>query len=267
MLISFTGWNDAGESASGLLSHLLANWDHTLIAEYDPEDYYDYQVNRPFIKIEESGDREIVWPTTRVFAAQTPQYDHDFLLVLGAEPSMRWQSFAAELLDIADDYEVELAILLGGLLADVPHSRPIQVSMTASHSDVAARFDVALSTYQGSTGILGVIGDQAHRREIHSLALWAAVPHYVSTTPSPKATLGLLESLEDFLEISLPQGDLSSKSEDWEKGVDQMANEDAEVGEYVKELEKSKDATEVEEATGDSIAKELERFLRRQENS
>lgn len=112
MIIAFTGWNDAGESASSLVQHLLAHWGHQLIAEYDPEDYYDYQVNRPFIRSEENKEREIVWPTTRVFAALTPELPHDFLLVLGAEPSMRWQGFSAELLDIADDYEVELALLV-----------------------------------------------------------------------------------------------------------------------------------------------------------
>ncbi|MBM3719028.1 MAG: PAC2 family protein [Actinobacteria bacterium] len=267
MIVAFTGWNDAGESASSLIQHLLAHWEHQLILEYDPEDYYDYQVNRPFIRSEENKEREIVWPTTRVFAALTPELPNDFLIVLGAEPSMRWQSFSAELLDIADDYEVDLTLLIGGLLADVPHSRPIQVNVTASHPDVAARFDVELSTYQGATGILGVISDLAFKRDINSVSLWAAVPHYVSTTPSPKATLALVEALEDFLEISLPEADLRNQSLEWEKSVDRMASEDAEVGEYVKELEKNKDESEIQEATGDSIAKELERFLRRQENS
>lgn len=267
MIVAFTGWNDAGESASSLVQQLLAHWDHQLIAEYDPEDYYDYQVNRPMIRSDGNNDREIVWPTTRVFAALTPDLPNDFLLVLGAEPSMRWQGFSAELLDIADDYEVDLTLLIGGLLADVPHSRPIQVNVTASHPDVAARFDVELSTYQGATGILGVISDLAFKRDINSVSLWAAVPHYVSTTPSPKATLALIEALEDFLGISLPQANLRDQSLEWEKNVDRMANEDAEVGEYVKELEKSKDESEIQEATGDSIAKELERFLRRQENS
>jgi predicted ATP-grasp superfamily ATP-dependent carboligase len=180
---------------------------------------------------------------------------------------MRWQGFSAELLDIADDYEVELALLVGGLLADVPHSRPIQVNVTAGHPDVAARFDVELSTYQGATGILGVISDLAYKRDINSVSFWAAVPHYVSTTPSPKATLALIEALEDFLEISFPEAELRNQSLEWERNVDRMASEDAEVGEYVKELEKSKDESEIQEATGDSIAKELERFLRRQENS
>ena len=266
MIVAFTGWNDAGESASSLVQHLLVHWDHQLIAEYDPEDYYDYQVNRPFIRSEVNKEREIVWPTTRVFAALTPELPNDFLLVLGAEPSMRWQGFTSELLDIADDYEVDLALLIGGLLADVPHSRPIQVNVTAGNPDVAARFDVELSTYQGATGILGVISDQAFKRDINTVSFWAAVPHYVSTTPSPKATLALVESIEDFLEVALPQAQLQDLSLEWERTVDRMASEDAEVGEYVKELEKSKDESEIQEATGDSIAKELERFLRRHEN-
>ena len=266
-MLAFTGWNDAGESASQLISHLLEHWKSSVVAEFDPEDFYDFQVNRPAIRLDESGSREIIWPTTRVFHITSKEAHREILLVLGAEPSMRWKSFASELLDVADDYETDLIVMLGGLLADVPHSRPIAISATASSPMLADQLRVDPSNYEGITGILGVLSDEARRREIDAVSFWAAVPHYVSTTPSPKATLALLEALEEYLEISLPHGDLSQKAAAWETTVDRMASEDSEVGDYVKELERSKDDDELREATGDSIAKEVERFLRRQDNA
>lgn len=266
MIVAFTGWNDAGECASHLISHLLQQWESEVVAEFDPEDFYDFQVNRPAIKLDEAGSREIVWPTTKAFSAHPETVAESVLLVLGAEPSMRWKSFASQLLDLADDYETDLILLVGGLLADVPHSRPIAVSATASDHKIAKQLGVESSSYEGVTGILGVIGDQARGRDISVLSFWAAVPHYVSTTPSPKATLALLESMEEHLDITLPHGDLEERATLWESTVDRMAAEDSEVGEYVKELERSKDDDEIREATGDSIAREVERFLRKQEN-
>jgi proteasome assembly chaperone (PAC2) family protein len=267
MLVAFTGWNDAGESASQVISHLLDEWESSLVAEFDPEDFYDFQVNRPAIKLDERGAREIIWPTTKIFSVRNPHSTRELLLVLGAEPSMRWKSFSSELLDVADDYEVDLLVMLGGLLADVPHSRPIAVSATASDPMLAKELGVEPSQYEGITGILGVIGDEARNRELNALSLWAAVPHYVSTTPSPKATLALIEALEEHLGLKFPLGNLKERATIWESNVDRMAAEDSEVGDYVRELERSKDDDELREATGDSIAKEVERFLRRQENS
>lgn len=267
MVVAFTGWNDAAESASSLITHLLAHLKSQEIAEFDPEDFYDFQVNRPAIRIDEEGAREIVWPTTKVFSLHPDYLGREVLLVLGAEPSMRWKSFSSELLDVADDYEVELIVMVGGLLADVPHSRPISISTTAGDSVLAKRLGIETSSYEGVTGILGVIGDEARKREIDAISFWAAVPHYVSTTPSPKATLALLEAMEEYLEIPLPHGDLMERSKIWESTVDKMAAEDSEVGDYVKELERNKDDDEFREATADSIAKEVERFLKRQENS
>jgi proteasome assembly chaperone (PAC2) family protein len=267
MIVAFTGWNDAGESATSLIAHLLDQWESSVVAEFDPEDFYDFQVNRPAIKLDAHGTREIVWPTTKIFLTRSPSTNRDVLLVLGAEPSMRWKSFASELLDVADDYEVDLVVMVGGLLADVPHSRPIPINATAGDPGLAVKLGVETSSYEGITGILGVIGDEARQREIDAVSFWAAVPHYVSTTPSPKATLALLESIDEYLELSLPVGDLRERSSVWESSVDRMASEDSEVGDYVKELERNKDDDELREATGDSIAKEVERFLRKQENS
>jgi len=260
---AFEGWNDAAESASGAIEHLLTVWSHHRVAKLDSEDYYDYQVNRPHIRVDEKVVREIIWPNTTVYEVSTPHLPHDFLIVKGIEPSMRWRSFCDELLDLADDYEVSMVVTLGALLADSPHSRPIVVTGSGAHPDVASRLGVEISRYEGPTGIIGVLQDATYKRGIDAVSLWASVPHYVSTPPCPKASLALVNALEDFLEISIAQGDLPERSSSWEKQVDQLASEDLEVGEYVKQLEKSKDESDFPTMTGDAIAREVERYLRR----
>jgi proteasome assembly chaperone (PAC2) family protein len=263
VIAAFEGWNDAGESATGALAHLLTTWTHQKVATMESEDYYDFQVNRPQIRVDEKVVREIIWPNTAVFEVSTPAFDHDFLIIKGIEPSMRWQTFVSELLDLADDYEASMLITMGALLADTPHSRPIVVTGTGAHPDVAAKLGVEISKYEGPTGIIGVMQDAAVRRGIDAVSLWASVPHYVATPPSPKATLALINALEDFLEVSISQGDLPDRSDSWEKQVDQMAAEDTEVGDYVRQLERSKDETDLPSISGDAIAREVERFLRR----
>ena len=271
MVIAFSGWNDAGEAASGAASHLLGCWTDPafdvvpeLIAEVDPEEFYDFQVNRPTVYVDDSSIRNLTWPGTQVFALATPTLSHDFIVVRGVEPSMKWKTFASDLLDLADDCEVDLVITLGSMLADTPHTRPITVSGSGAHPDIATRLGVEISKYEGPTGILGVIQDSCIRRGIDAISLWAAIPHYASNSPSPKASLALVNALEDFLEISIPQGDLPDEAIEWETEVSELAKEDSDVAEYVKALEDSKDAVDLPEATGESIARELERFLRRQ---
>jgi proteasome assembly chaperone (PAC2) family protein len=271
MVIAFAGWNDAGEAASGAASHLLGCWTDPefdvvpeLIAEVDPEEFYDFQVNRPTVYVDDSSIRNLTWPGTQVFALATPSLDHDFIVVRGAEPSMKWKTFASDLLDLADDCEVDLVITLGSMLADTPHTRPITVSGSGAHPDIAKRLGVEISKYEGPTGILGVIQDACIRRGIDAISLWAAIPHYASNSPSPKASLALVNALEDFLEVSIPQGELPDDALEWEEEVTELAKEDTDVAEYVKALEESKDAVDLPEATGESIARELERFLRRQ---
>lgn len=271
MVIAFSGWNDAGEAASGAASHLLGCWTDPefdvvpeLIAEVDSEEFYDFQVNRPMVYVDESSIRNLTWPGTQVFALATRSLDNDFIVVRGVEPSMKWKTFASDLLDLADDCEVDLVITLGSMLADTPHTRPITVSGSGAHPDIAKRLGVEISKYEGPTGILGVIQDACIRRGIDAISLWAAIPHYASNSPSPKASLALINALEDFLEVSIPQGELTDDALEWEEEVTELAKEDTDVAEYVKALEESKDAVDLPEATGESIARELERFLRRQ---
>ena len=270
-VIAFSGWNDAGEAATGAAAHLLGSWADSqsdvvpeLIADVDAEEFYDFQVNRPTVVVDESSIRSLTWPGTQVFGLRTPELGHDFVVISGVEPSMKWKTFTANILDLADDLEVDMVITLGSMLADTPHTRPITVSGSGAHPEIAQRLGVEISRYEGPTGILGVIQDACVRRGIDAISLWAAIPHYASASPSPKATLALINALEDFLEISLPQGDLHSESNQWEVDVSEMAKEDSDVAEYVKALEESKDAAELPEVSGESIARELERFLRRQ---
>ena len=281
MVVAFSGWSDAAEAATGALSHLLGIWSETndtdistygdvipeLIAEVDSEEFYDFQVNRPMIEIDGSLIRSLIWPGTQIFGLATSQYENDFVIVRGVEPSMKWRTFTHQLLDLADDLEVSQIITLGSMLADAPHSRPITVTASGAHPDVANRLGVEVSRYEGPTGILGVIQDACLRRGIDAISLWAAVPHYASSSPSPKATLALITSLEDFLEIDLPLGDLANHANEWEKEVDELTQEDSEIGEYVKALEESKDSAAFSDVSGDEIARELERFLRRQEGN
>jgi len=274
MVIAFSGWNDAGEAATGAASHLLASWIESdsdvvpeLIADVDVEEFYDFQVNRPTVCIDESSIRSLTWPGTQIFGLRTPELDHDFVVVRGVEPSMKWKTFAGDILDLADDLEIDMVITLGSMLADTPHTRPITVSGSGAHPEIAQRLGVEISRYEGPTGILGVIQDACVRRGIDAVSLWAAIPHYASGSPSPKAILALINALEDFLEITLPQGELVNESRDWEIEVSEMAKEDSDVAEYVKSLEESKDAADLPEVSGESIARELERFLRRQSES
>lgn len=270
MIMAFSGWNDAAEAASGAVEHLLSGWRDKsdevvpeLIADVDSEEFYDFQVNRPQVSIDDSEIRSITWPGTQVFGLAIPSMERDLVIVTGVEPSMRWKHFTSDLLDLADDLEVSLVMTLGSLLADTPHSRPITVTGTGAHPSIASRLGVSVSRYEGPTGILGIIQDGCMRRGIDAISLWAAVPHYAASSPSPKATLALINTIEEFLSISIPMSDLPEKSDAWEQEVDQLASEDSEVADYVKALEESKDAAELPDVSGDSIAKEFERYLRR----
>ena len=276
MVVAFGGWSDAGEAATGVINHLLTTLSSDsdspefapeLIAEVDSEDFYDFQVNRPLIFVDDSMIRSLTWPGVQIFGLRNPTGERDFVVVRGVEPSMRWRGFASQLLDLADDLEVELVITLGSMLADTPHTRAIPVSGTGAHPDIAARLGVEVSRYEGPTGILAVIQDGCVRRGIDAVALWAAVPHYANASPSPKATLALVNGLEDFLEINLPQGDLHEHAREWENSVNEMVKEDSDIEEYIKTLEESKDATEISDDSGEELAREVERFLRRQNNT
>ncbi|SDR25308.1 PAC2 family protein [Thermostaphylospora chromogena] len=265
LIAAFEGWNDAGEASSGALAHLEAAWKATPLAEIDPEDYYDFQVTRPIVEMRENGERPITWPTTRLSVARPPGVERDVVLLRGIEPNMRWRSFCREIVGFCGELGVELAVLLGALLNDSPHSRPVPVVGTATDPGLARSIHLELTRYEGPTGIVGVLQDAFGAAGMRAVSLWASVPHYVAQPPNPKATLALLRRTEDLLDIPIPLGDLPEEARAWEHGVDELASQDSEVAEYVRELEERKDAADLPEASGDAIAAEFERYLRRRD--
>jgi len=262
IIAAFEGWNDAGEAATSVITHLADVWDAEPIAALDPEEYYDFQVNRPRVVTEEAH-RRIIWPTTRILLARNTSFDRDVVLVDGIEPSTRWRTFTIELLEFAEQLGVTTFVTLGALLADVPHTRPIPVTATSDDVDVITRFGAEASKYEGPTGIVGVLADAATRTGLTSLTCWAAVPHYAGGVPSPKATLSLLGKLESLFNITIPLADLGETARAWERGVNELAESDDEVAEYVHDLEEATDTADLPEASGDAIAREFERYLRR----
>jgi proteasome assembly chaperone (PAC2) family protein len=266
LIAAFEGWNDAADAASGVVDHLLKVWDTTLVAVIDPEDFYDFQMNRPIVGTDEHGMRRITWPSTQLSVASPPGALRDVILLRGIEPNMRWRQFCAELLAAADELGAEVVVTLGALLADTPHTRPVPVSGTTTEPDLADRLKLEQSTYEGPTGIVGVFQDACVRTDMPAVSFWAAVPHYVAQPPCPKATLALLGQLEDLLEISIPLGDLPEDARAWERGVDELAEEDEEISDYVRALEETRDTADLPEASGEAIAREFERYLKRREN-
>jgi predicted ATP-grasp superfamily ATP-dependent carboligase len=261
LIAAFEGWNDAGEAATGAVRHLAETWDAKVIAAFDPEDYYDLQVNRPRVVIEGSR-RRLSWPTTRILVATDTGLDRDVVLVQGIEPSLRWRTFSVELLELAHQLGVSTIITVGALLAEVPHTRPIPVTATSDDEAVMHRHDLETSRYEGPTGIVGVLGQLASDAGVPTMSVWAAVPHYAGGSPSPKATLALLGRIESLLGLTIPHGDLEETARAWERGVNELAETDDEVAEYVESLEEAQDTAELPEASGDAIAREFERYLR-----
>ena len=263
IIAAFEGWNDAGEAASGVISHLSLAWQATPAGAIDPEDYYDFQVTRPVTEVAEGRTERLIWPTTRLLLARQELADRDVLLVQGIEPNMRWRAFCAELVTAFSEVRAEMVVLLGALLADSPHTRPVPVTAAASDPALAADLRAEPVDYKGPTGILGVLQHACADAGLRAVSLWASVPHYVAQPPCPKATLALLRGVEDVLDASLPLADLPAEARAWERGVDELAEQDSEVAEYVRTLEEAKDATDLPEASGDAIAREFERYLRR----
>jgi len=264
LVAAFEGWNDAGDAASAAIEHLQLTWEATELAEIDPDDYYDFQVTRPTVRLVDGVTRRVEWPTTRLSVCRPPGANRDVVLMHGIEPNMRWGRFCDELIEHLERLGVTTVITLGALLADTPHTRPVPVTGTAYDAASAARFGLERSRYEGPTGIVGVLQDACVQAGVPAISIWAAVPHYVSQPPSPKATLALLHRVEEVLDMEVPLGQLPDQAEEWQQTVSEMAAEDEDVRNYVRALEERGDAeTALNETSGDAIAAEFERYLRR----
>jgi predicted ATP-grasp superfamily ATP-dependent carboligase len=265
LVAAFEGWNDAGEAASAALNFVAEELGAETIGHIDPEEFYDFQVTRPSVRLGEDGERRIQWPTVEILAAVLPEADRDLLLVRGSEPNLRWRAFAGELVDVANELGAELVVTLGALLADVPHTRPVNVVGTTVDHELAARLDLATSRYEGPTGMIGVLADAARRATLPSVSIWAALPHYVQASPNPRAALALVTKLEELLPLELDTDSLKEASETFDATVAEIVEDDPELVGYVKRLEEEADRDdELADLPADELVAEVERFLRDQ---
>jgi len=262
-IAAFEGWNDAADASTAVVEHLEQVWDARPVAELDPEEFYDFQVSRPTVTMAEGETRRIEWPGTRFLAASPPGADSDVVLIRGIEPSMRWRTFCEQVLEICHSLEVNRIVLLGALLADVPYTRPLPISGSASVPDAAQRYRLTPTRYDGPTGIVGVLHEACTRAEVDAVSFWVHVPHYANNPPCPKATLALLHRVEEVLDLPVPTADLAEEAAEWEQRVRTAAEQDAELGEYVRELEERVSDPGLRPLSGDEIASEFEKYLRR----
>ena len=262
-IAAFEGWNDAADASTAAVEHLEDVWEASLVTALDPEEFYDFQVNRPTVTLVDDETRSIEWPTTRFSVAAPKGTERDVLLIRGIEPSMRWRTFCDQVLEICHSLEVSRVVLLGALLADVPYTRPLPISGSASEEGAAARLNLTPTRYEGPTGIVGILHDACARAELESVSFWVHVPHYANNPPCPKATLALLHRVEEVLDLPVPMADLAEEAAEWEQRVHNAAEQDAELREYVRELEERVGDAGIQPLTGDEIAQEFEKYLRR----
>jgi len=269
MVAAFEGWSDAGDAATDAVEEIARQTNAELLTELNQDDYYDYQMTRPVVTRDVDGTGQIAWPRTRVLhsvAGQTQPDQPELYLVLGTEPSLRWRYFVKEILDQAEQWDVDAIVVTGALLADVPHSRPLTPSKSSAHQQLRDALEgYAKPTYEGPTGITGVLTDASATRGWPTVSTWVTVPHYVAQAPSPKAQLALVKELEELLSLRLDLQVLSDDAAAWERGVDELAGEDPEVAAYIQQLEQARDTEQLPEASGEQIAKEFERYLKRRD--
>ncbi|HEX3393597.1 MAG TPA: PAC2 family protein [Acidimicrobiales bacterium] len=267
LIVAFEGWNDAADAASDAARYLQARWAARRFATIDPEEFYDFSSTRPEVRLGDGLRREIVWPTTEFSAASLPDTPHDVVVLVGSEPQLRWRTFCAQVVAVAIELRAEMVITLGALLADVAHTRPVRVTGTAADAELVASLGLERSTYEGPTGILGALQDAFRAAELQSASLWAAVPHYVAATPSPKATLALVQRTAGLLSTRVITADLEQRAVDYERQVTEVVATDDDVSAYVRRLEETADAPgddPMQLQSGEFLAAELEKFLREQ---
>jgi predicted ATP-grasp superfamily ATP-dependent carboligase len=266
MVCAFQGWNDAGDAASSAVSFLASALDARRFARIDSEEFYDFQANRPCIRLGEHEAREIAWPSVEIFEASAPRAPRDLVLVQGVEPSMRWRAFTTHLVDLAEALGVQVVVSLGALLGDVPHTRPVAMTGHASDAALLERLGIQASSYEGPTGIVGVLHTACAQAGLPSASLWAAVPHYVAAANNPKAALALLRRIEVLIGVSVDVSELESSAADYERQVGMAVRSDPDILAFVERLEQAADSEDQSSPedlpSGDLLASEFQRFLR-----
>jgi predicted ATP-grasp superfamily ATP-dependent carboligase len=267
LITAFRGWNDGGQGASLAGGYLAKTWAAARFAEIEPEGFFDFQATRPHVSLVDGRTRRIDWPDNASYHAHIPGLERDAVLMLGIEPNLRWQTFTDLITGHAKELGVQLVVTLGSLLADVPHTRPSPVTGGATDPELIERLGLQRSRYEGPTGIVGVLHDACSRADLPSVSLWAAVPHYVSLAPSPRAALALCDRLGDILGTAIDTEELDEAAERYSEQVSEAVAADEETAAYVAELEQRADVLEDEEdlPSGDTLAAELTRFLRERE--
>ncbi len=265
LVCGFKGWNDAGDAASSAVSFVGEALGAREFATIDPEDFYDFQATRPQIKLDDAQVRSIEWPDVRLYEVRIPRAPRDLILLSGHEPSFRWRTFTAMIVELAEAIGVQLVVTLGALLADVPHSRPVSVTGFATDPTLVSRLSLAQSSYEGPTGIVGVLHDACRTAGLPSASLWAAVPHYIAASPNPKAALALIRKLEGLVGVVVDAGELEAAAADYERQVNAAVQHDPDIQAFVEKLEAAageEDDNPLELPSGDSIERDLQRFLR-----
>ena len=270
LIAAFQGWNDGGQAATLACGYLVRLWSAERFADIDPEGFVDFQGTRPHVSLDEGMTRQLTWPENAFYSASIPNADRDAVLLLGVEPNYRWRTFVDLTVGLARDLDVSLVVTLGALLADVPHTRPAPVTGAATDAKLVEELGLRHSRYEGPTGIVGVLHDACRHLDMPSVSLWAAVPHYVSLAPSPRAAKALCVRLADLLGVPIELDELEEAESSYAEQVSEAVATDAETAAYVEELEQRADSLEefVDEGglpSGDSIAAELTRFLRERE--
>jgi proteasome assembly chaperone (PAC2) family protein len=267
LICAFKGWNDAADAASSAISYVGTALGAHRFATIDPEEFYDFQATRPRVKMTDGQTREIVWPAVELFAARVPRAPRDLILLTGSEPSFRWRTFCQIVVELAEALGTQLVVTLGALLADVPHTRPVSVTGLSSDRALVARLGLAPSSYEGPTGIVGILHAACQQAGLPSASLWAAVPHYIAATPNPKAALALVRKLEGLVGVAVDGSELESASADYERQVNVAVQSDPDVQAFVERLEQAASDEAAESSpgalpSGETIARDLQRFLR-----
>lgn len=283
LLAAFEGWSDAGTATTTVLQHLGALIDAEMLHAIGADGFVDFQVHRPKVAFDGDGRRVLEWPETRLYGtvhrpgSQTELRDGDprpetvrridgtpvtdIFLLAGVEPARDWSAFADEIVDLVDMWQIDIVIILGALFSDSPHSRPVVTTLSSDDAQLRARTGAERSDYEGAIGITTVLDLALTEAGVPSLSLWAQVPHYVHSAPSPKATLAILDKLEELLDVVIPRGDLLEEANEWEANIDRIAASDEDMSNYIRTLEAARDAATAPETTGEAIAHEFEKFL------